>query len=329
MPIGEANIAGTIFGIPLSQRVDLNGQPSVGWLLYLYQANTSTPVNSYQDTALTVLNAWPLTADSSGMLPQFWLADGSYRARATNADGSVTYFDQPSILALGASTGAAPSGGVDANAIFQTGDVIWLDKSGTKNGWVRDNGRTLGSATSGAAERANSDCQPLFEFLWNNFPDAVCPVVSGRGASSLADWTANKQITLPDKRGCSAVGADDMGNAAAGRFTGTPIVSGSVIVPGSIVGENGHVLAAAEIPAHTHSGTTGNDSPDHTHSVGATGSAAAPISAGFNAATAASVQTGPPSVHHQHPFTTDNGTGGGGAHNVVQRSIIGTFYRKL
>jgi hypothetical protein len=76
-------MAGTIFGLPLSQRVDLNGVPSVGWLLYLYQANTSTPVNSYSDTALTLLNPWPIPADAYGMMRQFWLADGNYRARAT------------------------------------------------------------------------------------------------------------------------------------------------------------------------------------------------------------------------------------------------------
>src|SRR5215471_3743971 len=193
-------MAGTLFGLSLSQRVDLNGIPSVGWLLYLYQANTSTPVNSYQDTALTVLNPWPIQADAYGMMRQFWLADGSYRARATSQDGSITYFDQLSILALGASSGGTVTGGVDPNTIFQVGDVMWLDRQGVRSGWVRDNGQTIGSATSGASERANADCQPLFQFLWNNFPDTVCPViptVPGRGTSSLADWTTNKQITTP------------------------------------------------------------------------------------------------------------------------------------
>ena len=52
---------------------------------YLYAANTTTPVNSYQDTGLTVLNTWPVQADASGMMGIFWLADGSYRVRATSA----------------------------------------------------------------------------------------------------------------------------------------------------------------------------------------------------------------------------------------------------
>src|SRR5262252_2615025 len=154
-------MAGTLFGLSLSQRVDLNGIPAVGWLLYLFQANTSTPVNSYQDVALTVLNPWPIAADAYGMMRQFWLADGSYRARATSQDGSITYFDQLSILALGPSSGAAPSGGVDPTTTFQTGDVMWLDRQGVRAGWVRDNGLTIGNAVSGGSERANEDCRAL------------------------------------------------------------------------------------------------------------------------------------------------------------------------
>ena len=190
-------MAGTIFGLGLSQRVDLNAKPSVGWLLYIYAANSSTPSNTFQDTALTVPNPWPIAADAMGTMPQFWMADGSYRARATSADASIVYFDIPSAQSLGPSAGSAPSGGVDPTAIFQTGDVIWIDVQGTRTGWVRDNARTIGSATSGATERANADCQALFEFLWNSFSNTLCPVLTGRGVSAAADWSANKQITTP------------------------------------------------------------------------------------------------------------------------------------
>jgi hypothetical protein len=319
-------MAGTLFGLSLSQRVDLNGTPAVGWLLYLYQANTSTPVNSYQDTALTVLNPWPIAADAYGMMSQFWLADGSYRARATSADGSITYFDQQVILALGASTGAAPTGGVDAAAIFQTGDVMWLDRQGTRVGWVRDNGRTIGSATSGAAERANADCQPLFEFLWNNFSDAICPVVSGRGGSSLADWGANKQITTPDKRGYINGGLDDMGNSAAGRFASVPILSGGVTTAGSVLGEATHVTTTGEMPAHTHTGTTDATSAQIKYTVNSanwsSGSNATLIALGTGGVSTATGEA------HTHTITTAS-IGGGTAHNNVQKTVLGTFYRKL
>ena len=116
----------------------------------------------------------------------------------------------PLVLALGASSGSALSGGVDPNAILQTGFVMWLDINEPLAGWVRDNGRTIGSATSGATERANADCQPLFLFLWSKFADTICPVLGGRGLTAAADWAANKKITLPDKRGTIPGGLDDM-----------------------------------------------------------------------------------------------------------------------
>lgn len=316
-------MAGTIFGIGLSQRVDTNGKPDAGWLLYLYAANSSTPVTAYKDTALTsgLELPWPIPADSSGMMPAFWLADGSYRARATSADGSRAFFDLSSVLALGASSGSAPSGGVDPNAIFQTGDTMFQEVSGSRAGWVRDNGRTIGSATSGASERANSDCQALFEWLWNNFSDSICPVPSGRGASSTADWGANKQITLIDKRGVSAIGLDDMGNSAAGKFTGVSFESGNETTAGSIAGENTHTLTSAELAAHTHPITDlGHTHPIAQANVRAIGSSTTDLIGGGLTGTGQIATTG---------ITVDANTGGGGAHNTVQRSITGTWYRKL
>ena len=325
-------MSGTIFGLPMSQRVDSNGDPEVGWLLYLFQANTSTPVNSYQDTGLTVLNTWPIAADSFGMMKVFWLADGSYRVRGTSADGSVVFYDLPNVLAIGASTGAPPPSGVDPTAIFQTGDVIWVDVAGSRAGWVRDNGLTIGSATSGATERANADCQALFGFLWNTFSNAMCPVSGGRGGSSSADWTANKQIQLPDKRGFIPGGLDDMGNTAAARWGFAPIITGSPTTPGSWVGEPAHTLATGELPAHTHSGTTATENASHTHvysyptvvNVAAGGGAFGVSGTNFTNA-----NTGTESATHAHTFATDTGTGGGGAHNNAQYTVLGSFYRKL
>ena len=132
-------------------------------------------------------------------------------------------------------------------------------------GWVRDNARTIGSGTSGASERANSDCQPLFEFLWNNFTNAFCPVVSGRGASSLADWSANKQITTPDKRGCGIMGADVMGGVSGGHFPFVPVLNGAIDTPGSTVGGNMTQLVTAELPSHTH--TANVTDPGHAHTL--------------------------------------------------------------
>jgi hypothetical protein len=306
----------------------------VGWNLYLYAANTSSPVNSYVDTGLTILNPWPLVADSYGMIGQFWLPDGNYRARATSNDGSIIYFDQNNIAALGPSSTTVISGAVDPTSIFQTGMSIWGDTTVALPGWVRDNGSTLGSATSGAMERANPDCQNLFIWLWNNYQQGGVPLTLSppRGASASADWTANKKIFLPDKRGLLVGGLDDMGNTAAGRYSGVPVAWGSgYTTPGNLVGEQAHLLTAAEIPAHTHSGMTGGQTADHTHPYNPPTTAGTGLigSTGPGGLNIGSGNTGGTSNDHQHSFTTDGGTGGGGYHNNTPYTILGTFYRKL
>ena len=250
-------MAGTIPNLPLSTQFDKDtGAPLRGGKLYVFQAGTiATPQNAYKDSGLTLVHPNPITLDGAGRVPSFYLADGSIHVRLTNAKG-VTQFEEMNLLVVGPSSGTGGSGtAVDASALFQTGDVIWLDQAGVRTGWVRDNGRTIGSATSGASERANNDCQNLFTFLWNTYPDAICAVNGGRGASSAADWSANKWITLPDKRAYAAGGLDDMGNAAAGRFNNVPFGTGSATTAGSLCGEATHILGQSEMPSHTHTPT--------------------------------------------------------------------------
>ena len=114
-------MAGTLFGLGLSQQLDLNGKPMNGCKLYIYKAGTTTPVNVYRDTALSLLLPWPMVGDANGRLPQFWLADGVYKALLT--DGmNVAQFTEDNVLAIGASSGTSPGTTVDPTTILQTGD---------------------------------------------------------------------------------------------------------------------------------------------------------------------------------------------------------------
>ncbi|MTW19350.1 hypothetical protein GJ689_24465 [Rhodoplanes serenus] len=103
-------------------------------------------------------------------------------------------------------------------------------RTGVIAGWVRKNGRTIGSATSGATELADSSARRLFDLLWS---DTNLAVAGGRGANAAADWAAGKTLALPDARGRVQAGLDDMGAPAAGRLTAT------------YFGQNGTVLGAA------------------------------------------------------------------------------------
>ncbi len=175
-----------------------------------------------------------------------------------------------------------------------TGSVTDYVGSSAPSGWVLLDGRTIGNASSGATNRANSDTQTLFELLWNSMANAEAPVSSGRGASAAADFAANKTITIPDARGRVVAGKDDMGGTTASRLT-----SGGSGITGTTLGVAGgtqtHTLTTAEMPAHTHPGVT---TPSG-------GSAAIFSSCG-------AVDTG----------GSTGSTGGGGAHQNTQPTLV-------
>lgn len=331
--LSPAYAAGTI---PFSfyPQVDLQGRVMPGCKFYTIQAGTvSTPQNAYQDSALTQPLPNPQTCDASGRLPQMFFADGSVKVRLTSAAG-VNVLTADNVLVVGASSGGGGGGTVDPTTILQTGDVKSRYGVGVHTGWVRMNGRTIGSATSGATERANADCQALFEYLWG--ADSSLAVSTGRGVSANADWVANKTIALPDARGRVLTSLDDMGNTAAGRLTSTYLGGGaSPITLGNFGGLQSSTLSAANLAPHTHngSGTTSQESVVHTHSY-------TYPTPGFNAAQGPFPVSGPPgatdtgtqSANHTHTysFTTDTGSGlSATAFTNLMPLILITNYQKL
>lgn len=319
-------MAGTIPSLSLAQFNDINGKPLAGARLYLYQAATVTPVTAFKDYGLTagLEHPFPIVANAIGVIPSFWLADGYYRARLTDKDATVI-FDELSFPSVGISSGGG-GGGTTVISAFETGDVIWQPISGAKSGWVRHNGRTVGSATSGATERANDDCEPLFAFLWNNYANTICPVLGGRGASAASDWAAAKQISTIDMRGYAPFGLDDMGNTAAGRFTGVPFSSGSEIVAASKAGAALHSLTANENGQHDH---IVNNAGNHTHPYGDTyGLGNGLNGVGTGAMLTLTTENKNTSAAGEHTHTIAN-SGLGQAHNNTPLAILGTYYVRL
>lgn len=217
-------MAGTFPNLCLGQQIDANGRPLAGAVLTVYNGGTLQLASVYQDFGLTNPAPNPMKADLTGRLPAFFVNDSTYRCILVDATGvSILDVTLPSI---GPSGGGGGGGAVDPTTIFQTGDELWRKIGGTRTGWVRQNALTIGSATSGASERANADCQNLFLYLWNNYPNSKCPVVGGRGGSAASDWAANKQITLPDMRGRGPFGKDGMGNSRANLIPDGNVSSG-------------------------------------------------------------------------------------------------------
>jgi hypothetical protein len=251
-----ARAAGTT-PLALVQQFDQSGQPLAGCLVYFYVAGTvATPQQVYQDFGLTQTAPNPLQCDQSARVPQHWLADGLTHVRLTSAAGVVQL--DSTLQVLGPSSGGGGGGGgttVDPTAVASTGDVKFRFSGETLIGWVQLNAQTIGSATSGATQRANADTQALFVYLWGQCDDSKCPVPGGRGLTALADFNGNKQITLPDMRGKLPVGRDCMGTTCAGVLLASNITSGGsdgVDTPGAGGGQSNQTakttLAPGNIP---------------------------------------------------------------------------------
>jgi len=304
------------------------GTPLSGGLLYFYQTGTvNTVQNSFQDTGLTIPNSWPLALDINGRIPPFYLANGTIHVRLTDING-VVQFDYPNMLVIGPSAGGGGGGAVDPTTIASTGDLKWRLTGEFLSGWVKANAQTVGGAASGATQRANADTQNLFTYLWTNCPDAHCPVVGGRGISGLADFNANKQITLPDCRGrICGVGLDDMGNTAAGRLLASNVTSGgadTTTTPGASGGEANHTMSLADLVTHTHANSLTDPGHSHAATVYATGTSAV-----FAAGNATTNYGGPATNSSVTGITINNaGTGSGTPFNVMQPFVLGTWYIK-
>lgn len=253
-------MAGSI-SLSLSQQFDEYGKPLSGGLLYTIQAGTTaTPQNSFKDYGLSIVHPNPIILDAAGRVPAFYLADGQIKIRLTDKNG-VDQIVQDNLLVIGPSSGGGGGGGgVDATTVMATGDIKARYGTGSLAGFVRLNGRTIGSATSGANERANIDCGPLFQYLWG--ADTSLTVSGGRGVSAVADWNANKTIILPDGRGRVLAALDDMGNTAAGRLS-TSYFGTDGTTLGAAGGAENITMALANMIQHDH--TAFLHDPGHVH----------------------------------------------------------------
>jgi microcystin-dependent protein len=255
----------------------------------------------------------------------FYLANGQVHVRLTDATG-VVIFDYPNMQVVGPSGGGGGGGGgLDPTSVATTGDIKFRPTAEVVTGWVKVNGLSVGSAASGATGRANADTQNLFVYLWTNCTNAHCAVSGGRGGSGLADFAANKQITLPDWRGRTPVGLDDMGNSAAGRIASTNVTSGggdTPITPMATGGEANHVLTVGELAAHNHAIID----PQHQHGIPIAGTAS--VGAGGTSVLTAGSASASQTILAATGITIQN-NGSSTAHNTMMPFMLGTWYLKL
>lgn len=251
---------------------------------FFFNGGTTTPMVVFRDSGESSAHPNPVVADANGRWPDVFVPYiVSFDVQVKTADNvQLTYSLQiPNPDPVSLSVTIAPEEKV------QTGMIHSELVNGTRSGYVRLNGRTIGNGSSSGTERANDDTLALFTYLWSNLTDAIAPVFGGRGGSAAADFSpGNKTITLPSWQGVGPVGLDDMGAAAGNFFTGLTFAAGNATTPGSLTGANGVALDITNMPAHTHGGSTSSDgfvltnkatgiqSVNHTHS-GTTGAGSA------------------------------------------------------
>jgi hypothetical protein len=306
--------------LSLVQQFDQTGSaPLAGGLLYFFVAGTvGTPQNAFSDFGLTTPIPNPLPLDQSGRVPQHWLADGLIHIRLIDLNGDPII--DTTMQVLGPSSGGGGGGGtVDPTAILATGDLKARYGTGPLSGFVRANALTIGNGGSGATERANADTQALFIYLYG--ADANLVVSGGRTGNALNDFNSGKQLTLPDWRGRSIAGLDDMGNGAAGRLTSTYFGTSATVLGAAGGKENMPGLATANMAPYTPVGTVGTTINT---TGGAVANIAGPIQFGGSGSggnlvgiSATSAFTGSPQGGTSTPFA------------IASPAMLATIYLKL
>jgi microcystin-dependent protein len=287
-----------------------NGKLVADAVAYFYDAGTTTDRTVYEQASGSA-HEQPVEVTGAGNFPAVYIQGSNpYKIRIEDGDGAliIEYDD------LQGETETVDSGGGGGTTI-PTGAIMPMYTTGIVSGWVRMNGRTVGSATSGATERANADTEALFLHLWA--VDTNLAVSGGRGGSAAADWGANKTIALPSARGRDLRGLTDMGNSDTGGLVGGTFSFGNGTTLGSYGGTSVHTLIEAEMPAHDHGGATGGPSvssyPDIFSALGGDG-------VGNN------YWFGNDADNHTHTIASD---GGGTAHNNLPPFLLMSIYIKL
>lgn len=149
---------------------------------------------------------------------------------------------------------------IDGNVdTARTGDIRTSITQLTLPGWVPMNNGTIGNASSNATTRAAPDTFPLFDLLWN-IGSTLTPMYTSanaaqaRGATSIADYTANHHIALTKSLGQLMTGTTNS-NIASQAFT-TSIASATdiTVTNASQFGTGTPVLISGSPPPGLNSG---------------------------------------------------------------------------
>ncbi|MDG4603756.1 MAG: hypothetical protein P9C48_14410 [Defluviicoccus sp.] len=199
-----------------------------------------------------------------------------------------------------------------------TGDLKPTLKTLADPGWVMMNDGSIGNASSGATAHAHADAAALFALIWANIANTWAPLqnASGvpvsRGASAASDWAANRRLVLPKA----------LGRALSLAGWGAGLTARAL---GEVQGEEAHTLSIPEMPAHNHTGSTG-DAGAHTHTESGFDPAPGYHGAGEDTIAVGAAKTTSQAPAHHHTIAAQ---GSGQPHNTMQPSFFVNIMVKL
>jgi hypothetical protein len=197
--------AGTVYGI-----ITASSYTSLSTVTVALDAGTL-------DAGLSAVNLSILRADQSA------LPKRSYSVNDLSVDGDISLTAGKKIVFEGATddafeatidpgnptadraqTMADRSGTLMLGDGTEVGDVIYSIRTSGRTGFIKADGKTIGSAASGATGLASADALSLFTVIWNETANLDYTIQtsagagSTRGASAAADFAADKRLPIPN-----------------------------------------------------------------------------------------------------------------------------------
>lgn len=225
------------FVLPLETPVDATGAPYPGGKLFFYASGTSTKLNTYSDSSLTVANPNPVVLDSAGRFPNaIFLQNLAYKvvlAPSTDSDPpTAPIWTQDPVYTSDYSTLAQVKG-----------------VSGSPNGQL-----------AGTAASATIPASMAWDYVNN-----ILYVCTTTGSTSTAVWTAVNAATaaavvpppqgyLTPTSGTPIITTDSVAATTIyyTPYTGllVPIYNGTSFVPISIVSELQYTLTSSMVASN-------------------------------------------------------------------------------